>query len=248
MTEPVLTLERVSKSFGGLHVTRNVSLTAQAGEVHALIGPNGAGKTTLISQIAGTLKPDIGDIRLEGRSVTGLGVAARARLGLARLFQISSVIASFTALENVALSAPFPGQASFWRPLSRERAQMEAARATLDSVGLGARAQIPAGQLSYGEKRALELAMCLVQRPRLLLLDEPMAGVGPQETEALTRLLLSLKGRIAILLIEHDMQTVFSLADRISLLVGGAVEASGGPEEMRHDPAVRRAYLGGEAS
>ena len=247
-TEPILVLEGVEKSFGALQVTRHVSLDVRAGEVHALIGPNGAGKTTLISQIAGSLRPDAGRIRFDGADVTGLGVAARARRGLGRVFQISNVVGSFTALENVAVAAIATGDGAFrfWRPALADVTLRAKAEAALDRVGLADRRATRAGGLSHGERRALELAMCLVQDPKLLLLDEPMAGTGRAEGERLTELLVSLKGRIPMLLVEHDMNTVFRLADRISVLIYGAVAITGEPAAVRADPVVRRAYLGEE--
>lgn len=246
MPEPVLEINGLSKSFGGLRVTSNVSLTVEPGEVHALIGPNGAGKTTLVSQIAGSLRPDRGTIKLAGRDITRLSVAARARQHLGRVFQISNVVGSFSALENVAVAAQaFSGSSfRFWKPAAGDALLRERALAALTSVGLGSRADVPAADMSHGEKRALELAMCLVQEPKLLLLDEPMAGTGREETALLTQLLSGFKGRIPMLLVEHDMGTVFALADRITVLVGGAVLLSGTPEEVRGNPVVRTAYLG----
>ncbi len=246
MTEPVLAIDRLSKSYGGLRVTNDVSLTVMAGEVHALIGPNGAGKTTLVAQISGALRADRGTVTLGGRDVTSLGVAARARQRLSRVFQISNVIGSFTAMENVALAAQAMSGSSFrfWKPATEDAAVQERAQQALESVGLGARANIQASEMSHGEKRAIELAMCLVQEPKLILLDEPMAGTGREETARLTELLIGLKGRISMLLVEHDMGTVFALADRITVLVGGAVLVSGSPNEVRGNALVRTAYLG----
>ncbi|WP_407049744.1 ABC transporter ATP-binding protein [Methyloraptor flagellatus] len=246
--EPILVLDGVEKAFGALQVTRNVSLDVRAGEVHALIGPNGAGKTTLISQIAGSLRPDAGRIRFDGADVTGLGVAARARRGLGRVFQISHVVGSFTALRECRGRGDrgrrrcVPVLAAGAR---RSRAQDEG-RSRARPCRPGRPPRHPAGSLSHGERRALELAMCLVQNPKLLLLDEPMAGTGRAEGERLTELLVSLKGRIPILLVEHDMNTVFRLADRISVLIYGAVAITGEPAAVRADPVVRRAYLGEE--
>ncbi|MEJ1158035.1 ABC transporter ATP-binding protein [Prosthecomicrobium sp. N25] len=250
MADPVLQLDNLSKSFGALAVTRNVSLEVMPGEIHAIIGPNGAGKTTLVNQIAGVLKPSRGRVHFAGRDITDLGVAARARLGLARIFQITSVVAGFTARENVALAAQATAGSSFrfFRPADADRAVAERAERAIADVGLARRADIPSARLSHGEKRALELAMALVQKPRLVLLDEPMAGTGKQETERLTALLAGLKGSLPMLLIEHDMTTVFALADRVTVLVEGAVAASGEPEAIRRDPAVRRAYLGEDAA
>ncbi|MFG1358101.1 ABC transporter ATP-binding protein [Xanthobacter pseudotagetidis] len=248
VSAPILALEHLSKAFGALKVTQDVSLDVRPGEVHALIGPNGAGKTTLIAQIAGATAPDAGRIRFAGADVTGLGMAQRARLGLGRVFQISNVVGAFTALENVALAAIVAeGRTlSFWRPALADRAALEKARAMLERVGLAARVGEAASALSHGERRALELAMSLVQEPKLLLLDEPMAGTGRAEGERLTALLAGLKGRIPILLVEHDMATVFALADRISVLISGALAITGAPDAVRRDPVVRRAYLGEE--
>lgn len=245
---PVLALERLSKSFGALTVTRDVTLDVRPAEVHALIGPNGAGKTSLIAQIAGALVPDAGRILFAGADVTRLGMARRARRGLGRVFQISNVVGAFTSLENVALAAIVAGGRTFrcWRPALSDRAALEQARAMLERVGLADRMATPAAALSHGERRALELAMCLVQEPKLLLLDEPMAGTGRAESERLTALLAGLKGRIPILLVEHDMATVFALADRISVLISGAIAITGTPETVRADAVVRQAYLGDE--
>jgi branched-chain amino acid transport system ATP-binding protein len=250
VADPVLQLDDISKSFGALAVTRHVTLDVRPGEIHAVIGPNGAGKTTLVNQISGVLWPSAGRVLFEGRDVTGLGVAARARLGLARIFQITSVVSGYTARENVALAAQATAGSSFrfWRPAEADAGVMARAEAAIGDVGLGRRADIPAARLSHGEKRALELAMALVQSPKLVLLDEPMAGTGKQETERLTELLGGLKGKLSMLLIEHDMATVFALADRITVLVEGAVAASGEPEAIRRDPVVRRAYLGEDAA
>lgn len=245
----VLAVEGLSKSFGALRVTDGVSLDLRAGECHALIGPNGAGKTTLIHQISGLLKPDAGRVLFEGRDVTGLDMAARARAGLGRSFQISAVIPSFPALENVALAAQATDGSSFrfLRPAAGEAALNDRARAALAEFGLDGRAAVPAGALSHGERRLLELAMALVQGPRALLLDEPMAGLGRTESVALTATLGRLKARVPMLLVEHDMDAVFALADRVSVLVYGAVIASGAPDAVRADPAVRAAYLGDAA-
>ncbi len=246
MADPVLTLERLSKSFSALAVTQAVSLDIRPGEIHALIGPNGAGKTTLVAQVAGALKPDSGVISFAGRDVTALGVAARARLGLSRVFQISNVVGGFTALENVMVAIIAAGDGPFrmGRRALADAGLREQAHAALDAVGLAGRALVAAAQLAHGERRALELAMSLAQHPRLLLLDEPMAGTGKAEGERLAGLLLALKGRIPMLLIEHDMDTVFRLADRVSVLISGALAMTGAPEAVRRDPLVRAAYLG----
>ena len=248
MAEPVLALQGLTKAFGALKVTQGVDLSIAPGELHALIGPNGAGKTTLVHQISGTLRPDAGRIVFCGQDITHLPPQKRARAGLARTFQITSTIASLSALENVALGV----QARSAHPLSpfRRAADDEALNApaweALEAVGLAARAHAPAGSLSHGEKRALEIAMALTLQPRLILLDEPLAGVGHEEGEKLIELLRSLKGRFAMLLVEHDMSAVFALADHVTVLVYGGVIASGDPAAVRADPAVRQAYLGEE--
>ncbi len=248
MTEPVLALDSVRKSFGALKVTDDVSLSLAPGELHALIGPNGAGKTTLVHQISGMLKPDSGAIRFRGEDISALTPEKRARRGLARTFQITSTIASLSVLENVALGV----QAKAARPLSlfrnaaNDAALNRPALAALEAVGLADRADVPAGRLSHGEKRALELAMALALEPAAILLDEPLAGVGREEGERLIELLSSLKGRYAMLLVEHDMAAVFALADKVSVLVYGRVIASGDPVSVRADAGVREAYLGEE--
>ncbi|HZH45679.1 MAG TPA: ABC transporter ATP-binding protein [Roseococcus sp.] len=246
--EILLELDGLRKRFGGLAVTDGVSLTLAQGEIHALIGPNGAGKTTLVHQISGTLAPDAGRVVFLGEDVTRLGLAARARRGLARSFQITSVVPGFSAIENVALAVQARSGSSFrfLRPAGREAELNDAAMAALAEVGLASRAGVPAAALSHGEKRQLELAIALAMRPRVLLLDEPLAGTGAEEAERLIRILSSLKPRYGILLIEHDMPAVFALADRISVLAEGRVIASGGVEAIRADAAVRAAYLGEE--
>lgn len=250
MAEQVLRLERLRKRFGGLTVTDEVSLDLAPGEIHAVIGPNGAGKTTLIHLVSGVLRPDAGRVLVGGQDVTALSVPRRARLGLARSFQVSSVLQGFSALENVALAVQARRGSSFrfLRPAAGEAALNAEAMAALEQAGLGARAAVPAGALSHGERRQLELAIALAMAPRLLLLDEPLAGAGPEETERLVGLLSGLKGRYAILLVEHDMQAVFALADRISVLAQGRVIAHGTPEAIRADAAVRAAYLGEEGA
>ncbi len=248
MAEAVLRVENLRKAFGALIVTDDLSLELMPGELHAVIGPNGAGKTTLIDQISGLIAPDAGTIRFAGRDVTALPMHARARLGLARSFQLSSVLAGFSALENVALAVQARAGSSFrvFGRAAAEAALNEPAMAALADVGLAARAQVPAGELSHGEKRALELAIALATEPKLLLLDEPMAGTGPEETARLVDLLRRLKGRFPLLLVEHDMTAVFALADRISVLLYGRILASGEPAEVRADARVVAAYLGDE--
>ncbi|WP_270936350.1 ABC transporter ATP-binding protein [Falsiroseomonas oryzae] len=246
MTDPLLSLRNLRKRFGGLAVTDDVSLDVAPGEIHAVIGPNGAGKTTLINEISGVLRVDGGRIEFGGRDITGLSMPRRARLGLARSFQITSVVPAFTALENTALAVQAGAGSSFrfFRPAALERRLNEPALAALDQVGLAGRAHTPAGAMSHGEKRQLELAIALATQPRLLLLDEPLAGAGPEETERLIGILRGLKSRYAILLVEHDMQAVFALADRISVLVYGRVIATGEPDAIRGNAEVRAAYLG----
>ncbi len=246
MTTALLRLENLAKSFGALKVTDGISLDILAGETHAIIGPNGAGKTSLIHQISGALAPDAGRIIFDGREITHLPMPARAHLGLARTFQITHVLPRFTALENVALAVQARSGSSFhfWQPVAGEEAFNAPAIEALRTVGLAARAQTPAGALSHGEKRRLELAIALAQAPKLLLLDEPMAGAGAEETRRLVATLEALKRRYTIVLVEHDMQAVFALADRISVLVQGQIIATGEPKSVRADPAVRAAYLG----
>jgi branched-chain amino acid transport system ATP-binding protein len=246
MTKAVLSLNGIEKAFAALKVTDCLSLDVLEGETHAIIGPNGAGKTTLIHQISGVLAPDAGRIHFDGRDVTDLPMSARAHLGLARTFQITHVLASFTALENVALAAQARAGSSFrfWGAAAVETPLNTAAMAALATVGIAGRAPICAGALSHGEKRLLEMAMALAQAPKLLLLDEPMAGAGAQETRRLMETLGELKRCYTIVLVEHDMQAVFALADRVSVLVEGRIIATGTPQAVRTDAAVRAAYLG----
>ncbi|MBB3263330.1 branched-chain amino acid transport system ATP-binding protein [Azospirillum sp. OGB3] len=248
MNRPLLCTDGLVKRFGGLAATDGLSLSVAEGELHALIGPNGAGKTTLIGQLSGELSPDSGTILFDGRDVTSLPVHKRAQRGLARSFQITSIFPSFTALDNVALAVQAHAGHSFrfWRDAARDRRLADPARAVLERVGLGARADTRADALAHGEKRQLELAMALATGPRLLLLDEPMAGMGPEDSARMVELLQELKGGVTILLVEHDMDAVFALADRITVLVRGKDLASGTPAEIRNDPAVREAYLGDE--
>jgi branched-chain amino acid transport system ATP-binding protein len=246
MAEALLETRGLIKRFGGLTATNDVSLAVAPGELHAIIGPNGAGKTTLIAELSGELRPDAGTIRFAGTEVSRLGPPRRAGLGIARSFQITSIFREFTVLENVALAVQARSGHSFrfWKPARRDRLLREPALASLAEVGLENRAGLPAGVLSHGEKRALEIAIALATGPRLLLLDEPMAGMGPAESAGMVNLLARLKGRFAIVLVEHDMDAVFALADRISVMVYGRVIATGAPEAIRADPEVRRAYLG----
>ncbi|MGA2128416.1 MAG: ABC transporter ATP-binding protein [Xanthobacteraceae bacterium] len=249
MADPALRLQALRKSFGGLTVTDDVTLEVEAAELHAVIGPNGAGKTTLINQISGLLAPDDGRILLAGADVTRMPPHRRAMRGLARSFQITSILPGFSVLENVALAVQARSGSSF-RFIGRaadETALNVQARAALAETGLADRAEVPAGRLSHGEKRALELAMVLAMQPKLLLLDEPMAGTGREETNRLIALLRGLKGRFGIVLVEHDMTAVFALADRISVMINGRVIATGTPDEVRADPQVTAAYLGDDS-
>ena len=249
MADPVVDLRAVTRSFGALRAVDAVSLDLRPGEIHALIGPNGAGKSTLVGLVAGETRPDSGAILMAGRDIGGLGAVARARLGLARSFQVSSVVPGFTALENVMLAVQGASGHTFRfpRPASRDRGLTEPAAARLAEVGLGGRAGVRAGALSHGERRRLEIAMALALEPRAFLLDEPMAGMDPEGSKAMTMLLSGLRAAAPILLVEHDMDAVFALADRISVLVYGRIVATGSVAEIRADPVVQRAYLGEEA-
>ena len=249
MAEPVLRLQALRKRFGGLLVTDDVTLEVMPGELHAIIGPNGAGKTTLINQICGLLRSDRGRVMFAGEDVTALPPDERALRGVARSFQVTSILPEFSVIENVALAVQARSGSSF-RFIGRaaaEPALNDQARSALADVGLAARAAVPAGQLSHGEKRTLELAIALAMVPKLLLLDEPMAGISREEGDRLIAALRGFKGRFAMLLVEHDMTAVFALADRVSALIYGRVMACGTPQEVRADPQVKAAYLGDEA-
>ena len=250
MAEPVLVLEGLSKSFGALKATDGVSLDLRAGEIHALIGPNGAGKSTLVSQIAGTLAPDAGSIRFLGEDIVALTAAQRARRGLARTFQVSQLVPEFTAARNVMLAVQARQGSSFrlFRLVSSDATLTGPAALALERVGLSGRAAVPAAELSHGERRRLEMAIALAGEPKAFLLDEPMAGLGPEGSREMTRFLDPLRQVAPILLIEHDMEAVFALADRISVLVYGRVIATGPVAEIRSHPEVRRAYLGDDAA
>lgn len=246
---PVLEVESLSKRFGALKATDNVSLDLRPGEIHALIGPNGAGKSTLIRQITGEMAPDAGTIRFEGRDIGALDAVARARLGLARTFQVSSIAAEFTVLENVVLAVQGASGRSFGflrRALGEAELRGPAER-HIGEAGLAGREDVVAGELSHGERRKLEIAMALALRPKVFLLDEPMAGMGADGAAELGRLLGELRHAAPILLVEHDMDAVFSLSDRISVLDYGRVIATGTVEEIRTNPEVRSVYLGDEA-
>ena len=250
MADALLQIDGLSKRFGGVIATDNVTFAVPEGELHAVIGPNGAGKTTLISQLAGELAPDAGRIVFAGADVTALPVWRRSLLGLARSFQITSLFPDFTALDNVALAAQAHAGHSFhfWKAARGERGLRETARAALERVGMLDRAGARVSRLSHGEHRQIEIAMALATSPRLLLLDEPMAGLGPNESARMLALLRELKRQYTIVLIEHDMDVVFALADRVSVLVYGRVIATGAPDVIRADAQVRQAYLGDDAA
>ena len=248
MTPPLVEARDLCKSFGGVIAADHVSLSFHRGQIHALIGPNGAGKTTLINLLTGELRADGGRILLAGKDITHDTTAARARIGLARSFQITSVFQDFTVLDNVALGVQATRRHSFrfWRDVRKDKGLRSAARDVLARIGLELRADSCAAELSHGEQRQLELAMALATRPRVLLLDEPMAGMGHDESAQIIRLLRDLKPDYAILLVEHDMNAVFAMADLITVLVYGHVLACGTPDEIRGNAQVRRAYLGEE--
>lgn len=243
-----LQIEGLVKRYGALLVTDDVSLDIRSGELHALIGPNGAGKTTLINQLSGELRSNAGSIHFDGRDVTADPIHRRARSGLLRSYQITSIFEEFTVLENAALAALGAKRQpwGFWRPMLADAQARGAAAEAVDAAGLTALAQTAAGELAYGQRRQLELAMALAAGPKLLLLDEPMAGMSVQESAAVTALLLRLKRKYTILLVEHDMDAVFALADRITVLVYGKVMFTGTADEIRAHPEVRAVYLGEE--
>jgi branched-chain amino acid transport system ATP-binding protein len=250
MADPVLDLRGLCKSFGALKATDDVSLTLHKGEIHALIGPNGAGKSTLMGLISGKTTPDAGQVTLNGSDITTLSVARRARAGLGRSFQVSSLIPDYSALRNVmlALQARQGHSYRFLRPVNHDAPLREGARALLARVGLAPRASVEAAMLSHGERRLLEIAVALALAPKCFLLDEPMAGLGAEGTARLVTFLHDLKQEAPILLIEHDMDAVFQLADRISVLVYGRIIATGTAAEIRANPQVRAVYLGEETA
>jgi branched-chain amino acid transport system ATP-binding protein len=245
----MLEVRGLTKSFGALRATDGIDFDVAEGETHAVIGPNGAGKTTFISQLAGNLRPDAGSVRFAGTDITHLAAPRRARMGLARSFQITSVYAEFSALDNVALAVQAHSGHSFrfWRTARGDPALVEPAERVLEEVGLLPRKNVLAANLAHGEQRQLEVAMALATGPRLLLLDEPMAGMGTEESQRMIELLSKLKQNKTIILVEHDMDAVFRLADRISVLVYGRVIATDVPEKIKMNEEVRRAYLGEEA-
>ena len=248
MAEPLLKVQGLVKRFGGLVATDKVSLDIRHGEVHALIGPNGAGKTTLIAQLSGSLASDAGRLGFDGSDISTLPQHERVRRGLARSYQITSIFKKFSVLDNVALAvqARSGTSMSFWRPLAAETALFEEAAELVRRVGLGGREHAMAGNLAHGEQRQLEVGLALATQPKLILLDEPMAGMGPEESVRIIELIEKVREEVTVLLVEHDMDAVFRLADRISVLVNGRLIATGEPEAIRINPEVKKAYLGDE--
>ena len=249
MPDVLLETRGLQKHFGGLVATDDVSLAIETGELHAVIGPNGAGKTTLIGQLAGEIAPSGGQILFAGEDITALATPDRVARGLARSFQVTSIFPEFSVLDNVALAVQRHAGHSFrfWADARRDAGLRRPAETLLGELGLAARAGVPAGTLSHSEKRTLEIAMVLAARPRLVLLDEPLAGMAPEDSKRMVQILGGLKGRLTILLIEHDMDAVFSLADRLTVLVYGKAIATGTPAQIRANDQVRHAYLGDEA-
>jgi branched-chain amino acid transport system ATP-binding protein len=243
---PLLDVRGLEKRFGGVVATDQVDLQVRAGEVHALIGPNGAGKTTLVSQLAGQLPSDRGSVTFDGQDITHLAAHERARRGLVRSFQVTRLFKTFSVLENVALAVQAVSGSSIgaWRAVRSETALFDRARAMLATLGLSAKEDFGVDQLAHGEQRLLEVGLALASHPRLLLLDEPMAGMGPQESAGMEQLIAQLRTRCAVLLIEHDVDAVFRLADRVSVLVNGRIIASGAPADVRNETSVVAAYLG----
>jgi len=248
MADALLEVRQLSRRFAAVDALKAVNFSVEAGEVHALIGPNGAGKTTLIHHLSGAMQPDAGNVHFAGRDVTRLSMHQRVAAGMARSYQITNVFGGLSALDNVALAVQGRRDAGssfrFWQPVSTEGRLFAEAHDFLEQVGLGEQAATLAANLSHGEQRALELAMALATRPQLLLLDEPMAGTGPEESARMVELIEHLARHVTILLVEHDMAAVFRLADRISVLVNGQLICTGNPDEVRNDANVRRAYLG----
>jgi len=246
----VLEIKSLYKHFGGVVAVDKVDLSVLSGEVHALIGPNGAGKTTLIAQVSGSLAADAGQILFYGRDITKAPQHARVKAGLARSYQITSIFRRFSVLDNLALAvqARSGSSLSFWRPVAQEKALFDEAALLASQVNLSHQLASVAGNLAHGEQRALEVGLALATRPKLVLLDEPMAGMGPEESQRMIALIRRIRSRVTVLLVEHDMDAVFRLADRISVLVNGRVIASGAPSDIRLDPEVKRAYLGDEVA
>jgi len=244
----VLSLSNLGKRFGGVVAVDGASLAVAAGEIHALIGPNGAGKTTLIGLISGAIAADSGRISFLGRDVTRLQSHQRVRAGLARSYQITSIFRRFSVLDNLALAvqARSGSSFSFWKPVAAEAALFDEARSIAGQIGLEGKLSLTANQLSHGEQRALEVGLALATRPKLVLLDEPMAGMGPEESRRMIELIARIRAEVTVLLVEHDMDAVFRLADRISVMVNGRLIATGAPQEIKANQEVRRAYLGDE--
>ncbi|HZM33557.1 MAG TPA: ABC transporter ATP-binding protein [Burkholderiales bacterium] len=244
----MLEIKELTKHFGGVVAVDRVSLSVKAGEVHALIGPNGAGKTTLIAQVSGSLPADAGEILFQGHSVTQQPQHMRVKAGLARSYQITSIFRRFSVLENLALAvqARSGSSLSFWRPVAEEKALFEEAAQLASLVGLQDKKEHLAMTLAHGDQRALEVGLALATHPKLVLLDEPMAGMGPEESQRMIALIERIREQVTVLLVEHDMDAVFRLAERISVLVNGRIVASGAPQEIRANAEVKRAYLGDE--
>lgn len=246
MADTLLKVSKLNKHFGGIRAIDNVNLDVERGQIHAIIGPNGAGKTTLISQLCGQIKPDSGEIEFDGRSIVHYSAARRAREGLARSFQITSVLLPMTLLENVMLAVQASDGHSFrfWAPVMKQTALKDSAMEFLSELGLQDRAYRIAANVSHGEQRQLEVAMALAMKPRMMLLDEPMAGMGKEEGEAMLDILNRLKGKVTILLVEHDMDAVFRMADRLSVMVNGHIIATDSVDNIRGNEEVQKAYLG----
>lgn len=248
MTDPVLEVIELTKSFGAVTASDGLTFSVKRGEIHALIGPNGAGKSTAIGQLSGEIAPDSGRVRFNGHDVTHMPIYRRAQLGLQRSYQITSLFPDFTAEDNVAMAiqAQQGHSFQFWTRARRDQTLRQPARLALKCVGMEDKAHLKVTALAHGEQRQLELAMALATGPTMLLLDEPMAGMGQSESLAMMEILRPLKGEVGILLVEHDMDVVFALADVVSVLVKGAVLMTGAPDEVRANADVRRAYLGDE--
>ncbi len=242
----ILSVTGLVKRFGGLLATDHLDLEVEAGQIHAVIGPNGAGKTTLMNQLSGDITPTEGRIVFEGKDITGQRPYQRALAGIARSFQISSVFNEFSVLENTLMAVQARSRHSFrfWKPVLQDKQLVEPARQAVERAGLGREMHTPVGQLAHGARRQLEIAMALAMQPKLLLLDEPMAGMSQQESQEVVALLQSLKGEYSILLVEHDMDAVFALADRITVVVYGRPVACGTADDIRCNDEVKAAYLG----
>jgi branched-chain amino acid transport system ATP-binding protein len=240
----------LTKRFGGVVAVDHVNLSVAAGDIHALIGPNGAGKTTLIALVSGSLAADSGSIAFDDHEITKAPQHLRVKAGLARSYQVTSIFRRFSVLDNLALAvqARSGSSLSFWRPVAGEKALFDEAASISQEIGLSEKRDALAAHLSHGEQRALEVGLALATQPKLVLLDEPMAGMGPEESQRMIALIRRIRSRVTVLLVEHDMDAVFRLADRISVLVNGRVIASGSPGDIRLDPEVKRAYLGDEVA